>query len=138
MLGLDQEVFDEHNIHVHVPEGATPKDGPSAGITMLTSLASVFTQRKVKKNLAMTGEITLRGDVLPVGGIKEKILAAKRAGIKEIILCAKNKQDIDEIKEDYLKGITFHFVSKMSEVLDLALTNEKVKNAKKIEVPKAK
>jgi ATP-dependent Lon protease len=123
---------------VHVPEGATPKDGPSAGITMLTSLASVFTQRKVKKNLAMTGEITLRGDVLPVGGIKEKILAAKRAGIKEIILCAKNKQDIDEIKEDYLKGITFHFVSKMSEVLDLALTNEKVKNPKKIELPKAK
>jgi ATP-dependent Lon protease len=105
---------------------------------MLTSLASVFTQRKVKKNLAMTGEITLRGDVLPVGGIKEKILAAKRAGIKEIILCAKNKQDIDEIKEDYLKGITFHFVSKMSEVLDLALTNEKVKNPKKIEVPKTK
>jgi ATP-dependent Lon protease len=138
LLGLEQEVFDEHNIHVHVPEGATPKDGPSAGITMLTSLASVFTQRKVKKNLAMTGEITLRGDVLPVGGIKEKILAAKRAGIKEIILCAKNKQDIDEIKEDYLKGITFHFVSKMSEVLDLALTNEKVKNAKKIELPKAK
>ena len=138
LLGLEQEVFDEHNIHVHVPEGATPKDGPSAGITMLTSLASVFTQRKVKKNLAMTGEITLRGDVLPVGGIKEKILAAKRAGIKEIILCAKNKQDIDEIKEDYLKGITFHFVSKMSEVLELALTNEKVKNAKKIEVPKAK
>ena len=138
LLELDQEVFDEHNIHVHVPEGATPKDGPSAGITMLTSLASVFTQRKVKKNLAMTGEITLRGDVLPVGGIKEKILAAKRAGIKEIILCAKNKQDIDEIKEDYLKGITFHFVTKMSEVLDLALTKEKVKNPKKIEVPKAK
>jgi ATP-dependent Lon protease len=138
LLGLEQEVFDEHNIHVHVPEGATPKDGPSAGITMLTSLASVFTQRKVKLNLAMTGEITLRGDVLPVGGIKEKILAAKRAGIKEIILCAKNKQDIDEIKEEYLKGITFHFVLKMSEVLELALTNEKVKNAKKIEVPKVK
>jgi ATP-dependent Lon protease len=138
LLGLEQEVFDEHNIHVHVPEGATPKDGPSAGITMLTSLASVFTQRKVKKNLAMTGEITLRGDVLPVGGIKEKILAAKRAGIKEIILCVKNKQDIDEIKEEYLKGIQFHFVSKMSEVLDLALTNEKVNNPKKIYVSKEK
>ncbi|MEY4659558.1 MAG: hypothetical protein RJB36_1324, partial [Bacteroidota bacterium] len=136
LLGIEQAIFDEHNIHVHVPEGATPKDGPSAGITMLTSLASVYTQRKVKKNLAMTGEITLRGDVLPVGGIKEKILAAKRAGIKEIILCTKNKQDIEEIKEEYLKGIRFHFVSKMSEVLELALTNEKVKNPKKIELPK--
>jgi len=128
-LNLSQEVFDNHNVHIHVPEGATPKDGPSAGITMLTSLASLFTQRRVKKNLAMTGEITLRGDVLPVGGIKEKILAAKRAGIKEIILCDKNRKDIDEIKQDYLKGLTFHFVSHMHEVLDLALTNEKVKNA---------
>ena len=107
LIGLEQKVFDNHNIHVHVPEGATPKDGPSAGITMLTSLASVFTQRKVKKNLAMTGEITLRGDVLPVGGIKEKILAAKRAKIKEIILCDKNKKDIDDIKPDYLKRIDF-------------------------------
>lgn len=127
-LNLNQEAFDNHNVHIHVPEGATPKDGPSAGITMLTSLASLFTQRRVKKNLAMTGEITLRGDVLPVGGIKEKILAAKRAGIKEIILCDKNRKDIDEIKQDYLKGLTFHFVSHMHEVLDLALTNEKVKS----------
>jgi ATP-dependent Lon protease len=128
-LNLNQDAFDNHNVHIHVPEGATPKDGPSAGITMLTSLASLFTQRRVKKNLAMTGEITLRGDVLPVGGIKEKILAAKRAGIKEIILCDKNRKDIDEIKQDYLKGLTFHFVSHMHEVLDIALTNEKVKNA---------
>lgn len=129
LIGLEQKVFDEHNIHVHVPEGATPKDGPSAGITMLTSLASVYSQRKVKKNLAMTGEITLRGDVLPVGGIKEKILAAKRAKITEIILCHKNKKDIDEIKPDYLKGLTFHYVKKMEEVLKIALTDEKVKNA---------
>ena len=128
LLGLDQSVFDEYNVHMHVPEGATPKDGPSAGITMLTALASLFTQRKVKKNLAMTGEITLRGDVLPVGGIKEKILAAKRAGINEIILCAKNRKDIDEINQEYLKGLTFHFVDKMTEVLDLSLTDQKVKN----------
>jgi ATP-dependent Lon protease len=127
---LNSELFDINNVHVHVPEGATPKDGPSAGITMLTSLASLFTQRKVKKNLAMTGEITLRGDVLPVGGIKEKILAAKRAGIKEIIMCFKNKQDVDEIKVDYLKGLQIHYVSKMSEVLDLALLNDKVSNPK--------
>jgi len=127
---LNSELFDNNNVHVHVPEGATPKDGPSAGITMLTSLASLFTQRKVKKNLAMTGEITLRGDVLPVGGIKEKILAAKRSGIKEIIMCFKNKQDVDEIKVDYLKGLQIHYVSKMSEVLDLALLNEKVSNPK--------
>lgn len=128
LIDLKQEVFDERNIHVHVPEGATPKDGPSAGITMLTSIASVFTQRKVKKNLAMTGEITLRGDVLPVGGIKEKILAAKRAKIKEIILCEKNKKDVEEIKQDYLKGLTFHYVNKMEEVLEIALTKNKVKN----------
>jgi ATP-dependent Lon protease len=127
-LNLDQEVFDSHNVHVHVPEGATPKDGPSAGITMLTSLASLFTQRRVKKNLAMTGEITLRGEVLPVGGIKEKILAAKRAGIKEIILCQKNKKDVDEINASYLKGLRFHFVSQMKEVLDLALLEQKVKD----------
>jgi ATP-dependent Lon protease len=132
LLGLKQELFDRHNIHVHVPEGATPKDGPSAGITMLTSLASVFTQRKVKKHLAMTGEITLRGDVLPVGGIKEKILAAKRAQIKEIILCEKNRKDIDEIKADYLKGLTFHFVTKMDEVLEIALTKTKVKNPQEV------
>lgn len=126
---LKQEAFDTYNVHVHVPEGATPKDGPSAGITMLTSLASLFTQRRVKKNLAMTGEITLRGDVLPVGGIKEKILAAKRAGIKEIILCEKNRHDILEIKQDYLDGLTFHYVTKMKEVLDIALTTQKVKDA---------
>lgn len=128
LLGLDQKVFDSNNVHLHVPEGATPKDGPSAGITMLTSLASLFSQRKVKKNLAMTGEITLRGEVLPVGGIKEKILAAKRAKIKEIILCEKNRKDVDEIKADYLKGLTFHFVTRMEEVLEIALTNQKVKN----------
>jgi ATP-dependent Lon protease len=128
-LKLEQAVFDNYNVHIHVPEGATPKDGPSAGITMLTSLASVFTQRKVKKNLAMTGEITLRGDVLPVGGIKEKVLAAKRASIKEIILCEKNRSDIEEIKAEYLKGLTFHYVTHMREVIDLALTKDKVKEA---------
>tara|TARA_B100001287_G_scaffold262745_1_gene252974 strand:- start:14155 stop:16566 length:2412 start_codon:yes stop_codon:yes gene_type:complete len=121
MINVKQEAIDTHNVHIHVPEGATPKDGPSAGITMLTSLASIFSKKKVKKNLAMTGEITLRGDVLPVGGIKEKILAAKRCGVKEIILCARNKQDVDEIKESYLKGLTFHYVDKMKEVIQLAL-----------------
>jgi len=131
-LALDQEIFEKHNVHIHVPEGATPKDGPSAGVTMLTSLASLFTQRKVMKNLAMTGEITLRGDVLPVGGIKEKILAAKRAGITTLILCSKNKQDVDEINQEYLKGLTIHYVSKMSEVLNLALLKEKVKAPKEI------
>lgn len=131
-LGLDQELFEKHNVHIHVPEGATPKDGPSAGVTMLTSLASLFTQRKVMKNLAMTGEITLRGDVLPVGGIKEKILAAKRAGITTLILCNKNKQDVDEINQDYLKGLTIHYVSKMNEVLNLALLKDKVKAPKEI------
>jgi ATP-dependent Lon protease len=129
---LNHELFENHNIHVHVPEGATPKDGPSAGITMLTSLASLLTQRKVKKNLAMTGEITLRGDVLPVGGIKEKILAAKRAGIKEIIMCSKNQQDVDEIKLDYLKGLKIHYVNKMSEVLEIAILNENVLNPKSL------
>ncbi len=129
-LGLDPSIFEKYNVHIHVPEGATPKDGPSAGITMLTSLVSLFTQRKVKKSIAMTGEITLRGKVLPVGGIKEKILAAKRARIKEIILCRENERDIKEIKEDYLKGLTFHYVNDMSEVIDLAITKQKVKNAK--------
>ncbi len=129
-LGLDTAVFEKYNVHIHVPEGATPKDGPSAGITMLTSLVSLFTQRKVKKSIAMTGEITLRGKVLPVGGIKEKILAAKRAHIKEILLCEQNRRDIEEIKAEYLKGLTFHYVSDMSEVLELALTKQKVKNAK--------
>ena len=131
-LGLKQEIFEKYNVHIHVPEGATPKDGPSAGITMLTSLVSLFTQRKVKRSLAMTGEITLRGKVLPVGGIKEKILAAKRARIKEILLCDENKRDIDEIKPEYLKGLTFHYVKEMSDVLALALTKEKVKGAKKL------
>jgi len=131
-FGINPKVFDTYNVHIHVPEGATPKDGPSAGVTMLTSLVSLFTQRKVKKSLAMTGEITLRGKVLPVGGIKEKILAAKRAKIKEILLCKDNKSDIEEIKDEYLKGLTFHYVSFMNEVINLALTNEKVKNAKEL------
>ncbi|PQJ33002.1 endopeptidase La [Nonlabens arenilitoris] len=131
-LGIPTEVFEKYNVHIHVPEGATPKDGPSAGITMLTSLVSLFTQRKVKKSIAMTGEITLRGKVLPVGGIKEKILAAKRARIKEILLCEQNRRDIEEIKPEYLKGLTFHYVSDMSDVLELALTKQKVKNAKKL------
>ncbi|MFV5703117.1 endopeptidase La [Flavobacterium sp. XS2P12] len=130
LLGLDSEILSKYNIHLHVPEGATPKDGPSAGIAMLTSLVSLFTQKRVKKNMAMTGEITLRGKVLPVGGIKEKILAAKRANIKEIILCQENKSDIDEIKPEYLEGLTFHYVKEMSEVLKYALTDQKVKNAK--------
>jgi len=129
-FGINPDVFEKYNVHIHVPEGATPKDGPSAGITMLTSLVSLFTQRKVKKSLAMTGEITLRGKVLPVGGIKEKILAAKRARIKEIILCEDNRKDILEIKEQYLKGLTFHYVTDMSEVVDIAITKQKVKNAK--------
>lgn len=131
-LDINPDVFENYNIHIHVPEGATPKDGPSAGITMLTSLVSLFTQRKVKKSLAMTGEITLRGKVLPVGGIKEKILAAKRARIKEIVLCEDNRRDIEEIKPEYLKGLTFHYVKEMSEVLEVALTKQKVKNPKKL------
>lgn len=132
-LDLDQSIFDNYNVHVHVPEGATPKDGPSAGITMLSSLASVFTQRKIKKNLAMTGEITLRGEVLPVGGIKEKVLAARRASIREIILSEKNRQDIAEIKASYVEGLTFHYVKTMKEVLDIALTDEKVAHAITVE-----
>ena len=131
-FGVKSEVFDKYNVHIHVPEGATPKDGPSAGVTMLTSLVSLFTQRKVKKSIAMTGEITLRGKVLPVGGIKEKILAAKRAKIKEILLCEDNKRDIDEIKPEYLKGLIFHYVKDMDEVLDLAITKQKVKNPKSL------
>ena len=126
IFGLTEEIFENWNVHIHVPEGAIPKDGPSAGITMVTSLASAFTQRKVKANLAMTGEITLRGKVLPVGGIKEKILAAKRAGIKEIILCEENRKNIEEIQDIYLKGLTFHYVKDVKEVLALALTDEKV------------
>lgn len=129
LLNLPEGIFDNWNIHIHVPEGAIPKDGPSAGITMVTSLASALTQRKVKANLAMTGEITLRGKVLPVGGIREKILAAKRAGIKDIILCEENRKDIEEIQPIYLEGVEFHYVKDIKEVLDLALTDEKVADA---------
>ena len=138
LLGIDPAVFNHYNIHVHVPEGATPKDGPSAGIAMLTALASLFTQRKVKSKLAMTGEITLRGVVLPVGGIKEKILAARRANITEVILCEDNRKDVDEINQDYLTGMTFHYVNQMKDVLKLALTKNLVSNPVKIEVPKEK
>ncbi|HEY0046339.1 MAG TPA: endopeptidase La [Flavobacterium sp.] len=130
LLGVDPEILPKYNIHIHIPEGATPKDGPSAGIAMLTSLVSLLTQTKVKNNVAMTGEITLRGKVLPVGGIKEKILAAKRANITEIIMCSENKMDIDEIRPEYLEGLKFHYVSEMSEVIKYALTDQKVKNAK--------
>ena len=126
--GIDERIFDNYNCHIHVPEGAIPKDGPSAGVTMVTSIASALTQRKVKNHLAMTGEITLRGKVLPVGGIREKILAAKRAGIKDIILCKENRKNIDEIKPLYLEGLTFHYVENIKEVLDIALLKEKVKN----------
>lgn len=132
MLELDQEIFEKWNVHIHVPQGAVPKDGPSAGITILTALASAFSQRKVKKYLAMTGEITLRGKVLPVGGIKEKILAAKRAGIKEIIMCERNRKDVEEINERYLKGLKFHYVTEMYEVVEKALLKEKVVGALKV------
>lgn len=128
-LGIDPAVFEKYNVHVHVPEGAVPKDGPSAGITMVTSLASTFTQRKVRSHLAMTGETTLRGKVLPVGGIKEKILAAKRSGITDIMLCKENRKDIEDIDETYLKGLTFHYVDTIDDVLNFALLDEKVKNA---------
>ena len=135
-LGISKFNFDNYNYHIHVPEGATPKDGPSAGITMLTSLVSLLTQKRVKKNLAMTGEITLRGKVLPVGGIKEKILAAKRSKIKEIIICQENKKDIEEIHKNYLKGLKFHFVKEMKEVIAIAITNQKVRGAKKFTTTK--
>jgi len=134
-MGLLNFKFSNYNIHIHVPEGATPKDGPSAGITMLTSLVSLFTQKRVKNNLAMTGEITLRGKVLPVGGIKEKILAAKRSKIKEIILCEDNRKDIEEINPTYLKGLTFYYVCDMKQVIDFAVTSQKVKNAKNLMTP---
>jgi ATP-dependent Lon protease len=127
-LGIDYRVFDQYNLHIHVPAGAVPKDGPSAGITMLTAIASALTQRRVKSNLAMTGEITLRGKVLPVGGIKEKILAAKRAGIKEIIMCYKNRKDVEEIEANYISDLTFHYVENANEVLKIALLEEKVSN----------
>lgn len=134
-LGIDYKIFDYWNVHVHVPEGATPKDGPSAGITIATSIASAITQRKVRKNTAMTGEITLRGKVLPVGGIKEKILAAKRAGITDILMCKDNKKDIDEIPDKYLEGVSFHYVENVQDVWDFALTDEKVDNAINFTIP---
>nr|WP_246164480.1 endopeptidase La [Xanthovirga aplysinae] len=133
-MGIDYRVFDQYDLHVHVPAGAVPKDGPSAGITMLTSLASIYTQRKVKERIAMTGEITLRGKVLPVGGIKEKILAAKRAGINELILCKKNRRDIEEIDERYTKDLTIHYVDNVEEVLKIALLEEKVARPMKFEI----
>lgn len=133
-FNIDYRIFDHWDIHIHVPAGATPKDGPSAGITILTALTSLLTQRKVKQNLAMTGEITLRGKVLPVGGIKEKILAAKRAGIKEIILSTSNRKDVIEIDENYIKELTFHYVNEMHEVITLALLDEKVKDFKNLSI----
>ena len=125
-LHIDPRVFDQYDLHIHVPAGAVPKDGPSAGVTMLTSLASVYTQRKIRPHLAMTGEITLRGKVLPIGGVKEKILAAKRAGITDILLCEANRKDILEIKENYLTDLTFTYVKEMHEVIDFALLPEKI------------
>ncbi|MBR3078886.1 MAG: endopeptidase La [Prevotella sp.] len=138
MLGIDYRIFDYWNIHIHVPEGATPKDGPSAGITIATSIASALTQRKVRKNTAMTGEITLRGKVLPVGGIKEKILAAKRAGITDIVMCQENEKDINEIPEMYLKGVTFHYVENVQDVWNYALTDEIVEHPLLFEIPEEK
>ena len=134
-LNIDYRIFDNWNIHIHVPEGATPKDGPSAGITIATSIASALTQRKVRKNTAMTGEITLRGKVLPVGGIKEKILAAKRAGITDIVMCQENEKDILEIPEIYLKGITFHYVENVQDVWNFALTKEIVAHPLDFTIP---
>ena len=134
-IGIDYRIFHNYDLHVHVPQGAVPKDGPSAGITMLTSMASMYTQRKIKSNIAMTGEITLRGKVLPVGGIKEKILAAKRAGIKEIIMCYKNRKDVEEVGATYTTGLTFHYVDQVQEVLEIALMDEKTKNAMNFILP---
>jgi ATP-dependent Lon protease len=132
-LNISADIFEKWNVHIHVPEGAIPKDGPSAGITMVTSIASAFTQRKVKNKLAMTGEITLRGKVLPVGGIKEKILAAKRDNIEEIILPVENRKNVEEIPAEYIKGLTIHYVETINDVLKIALLEEKVNNPKKIE-----
>ncbi|HEX8530381.1 MAG TPA: S16 family serine protease, partial [Cytophagales bacterium] len=137
-LGIDYRVFDQFDLHIHVPAGAVPKDGPSAGITMFTSMASVYTQRKVKERVAMTGEITLRGVVLPVGGIKEKILAARRAGIGEVILSAKNRKDVEEINAAYIKDMRFHFVNHVDDVLGVALLPEKVKKAFNLNLPDTK
>ena len=132
----DYRIFDHYDVHIHVPAGAVPKDGPSAGITMLTALASAFTQRQLKDKLAMTGEITLRGKVLPVGGIKEKILAARRAGINTIIMSRRNEKDVLEIEPEYIEGLTFHFVENATEVLEMALLDNKVKNAIDLSLPK--
>ncbi len=137
-IGIDYRIFQNYDLHVHVPQGAVPKDGPSAGITMVTSMASIFTQRKLKPNLAMTGEITLRGKVLPVGGIKEKILAAKRAGIKDIVICYKNRKDVEEVGIGYTEGLTFHYVDYVQEVLEIALLPEKVEKAMKFILPDEK
>lgn len=137
-LKIDYRIFDNWNIHIHVPEGATPKDGPSAGITIATSIASALTQRKVRKNTAMTGEITLRGKVLPVGGIKEKILAAKRAGITDIMMCQDNRKDIEEIPQMYLEGVAFHYVENVKDVWNFALTGETVKNPVRFDIPEEK
>jgi ATP-dependent Lon protease len=137
-IKINEDIFNHYGIHVHVPEGAIPKDGPSAGITMVTSMASAFTQRRIRAKLAMTGEMTLRGKVLPVGGIKEKILAAKRADIKEIILSKDNEKDINEINEIYLRGLKFHYVEHISEVLDIALLSSKVKNPIEFKVKREK
>ena len=134
-LNLDYRVFDHWGVHVHVPEGATPKDGPSAGITIVTSMASALTQRRVRDHLAMTGEITLRGRVLPVGGIKEKILAAQRAGITDILISEENRRDVADINERYVEGLTFHFVDDVQDVLRFALLDEKVQNAVELTVP---
>ena len=134
-MGIDYRIFENWSIHIHVPEGATPKDGPSAGITIATSIASALTQRKVRKNTAMTGEITLRGKVLPVGGIKEKILAAKRAGITDIVICQDNKKDIEEIPEIYRKGVEFHYVENVADVWHFALTDEKVEHPIDFTIP---
>ena len=137
-LGIDPEMFEKNDINIHVPEGAIPKDGPSAGITMVTSIVSTYTGRKVRERIAMTGETTLRGRVMPVGGIKEKILAAKRAGIKEIILSDENRKNIEEIQDIYLKGLTFHYVKDIKEVFAIALTDEKVADAIDLSVKKEK
>jgi ATP-dependent Lon protease len=133
MLQIPKQAFTDWNLHIHVPEGAIPKDGPSAGIAILSALTSLFTQRKIKSFTALSGEITLRGKVLPVGGIKEKILAAKRAGIKEIILCKENEKDVEEVPADFIKGLKFHYVEAMDEVLEMALEKKKVKESLKFD-----
>lgn len=136
--GIDHTIFNHWDLHIHFPAGAIPKDGPSAGITILTALTSLYTQQKVKSHLALTGEITLRGAVLPVGGIKEKILAAKRAGITDIIMSKVNQKDVNDIPKTYLKGLNFHYVSMMHEVLAIALTKEKVNNPKNLSITDSK